>query len=653
MAHSNLAKAANSKLTSAEVNTLLAADVSGDFSITGNSLAVDNLKLLGNILSSTSGALELDPVAGSAVVLDSNFSFDGSELTSLLDANAVITAFAGKNITIEDVTFDGGVVGGVTQLTVDNLNLNGNALTSTSGNLLLNPVAGSSLNIDSHWRFDGNTLGGLTDNNSVITAKAGYNITIEGVTFDGNIVGGATSYVIPDGGTIGQAAGPLLTFDDTNNYLEIAGCNVGIGTTTPLTPLEVWTANSDAVNWAVALRNPYNAAAVTGYGVGLKLMLDDASETKWCGIAAIEETTYAVDGGLAFYTFASAAQSEAMRISGSGLVGIGTIPTVALDIVESTTAIIKVSNLDTVDTLKHCRFMTRHYNGVGNTQGFYLKSGATTSQMILGGATSAAYAVTSIEFYTAADTTTLTGTQLGYMNTNAFYWKQGILQIGADDTTQGQLTLWGDSTTNGGKINFYNSANEDTVVNHWRMETIGSSFTLGPVGGSITSDTDKFTFAADSNSYFLIRGVSNEICYARLGVGRNTDGISRLDLVGDTTHTDYGARFIRNGGANGTTYLSHRGTGDFTFNAEGAADIIFSTTGDEKMRIDASGKVGMGVAPLTNMAAGDLVLEGGSLVLNEITTPTADANYGKIYTKSDNKLYFQDGAGTEYTVTIV
>lgn len=41
------------------------------------------------------------------------------------------------------------------------------------------------------------------------------------------------------------------------------------------------------------------------------------------------------------------------------------------------------------------------------------------------------------------------------------------------------------------------------------------------------------------------------------------------------------------------------------------------------------------------------------LNLKEITTPTAIANYGAIYVKSDNKLYFQDGAGVEYTVTIV
>lgn len=39
--------------------------------------------------------------------------------------------------------------------------------------------------------------------------------------------------IIADGGTVGQAAGPLLTFDDTNNFLEITGCDIGLGTATP------------------------------------------------------------------------------------------------------------------------------------------------------------------------------------------------------------------------------------------------------------------------------------------------------------------------------------------------------------------------------------------------------------------------------------
>lgn len=44
---------------------------------------------------------------------------------------------------------------------------------------------------------------------------------------------------VPDGGTIGQAAGPLLTFDDTNNFLEITGCFVALGHDTPIAQFHI------------------------------------------------------------------------------------------------------------------------------------------------------------------------------------------------------------------------------------------------------------------------------------------------------------------------------------------------------------------------------------------------------------------------------
>lgn len=63
-------------------------------------------------------------------------------------------------------------------------------------------------------------------------------------------------------------------------------------------------------------------------------------------------------------------------------------------------------------------------------------------------------------------------------------------------------------------------------------------------------------------------------------------------------------------------------------------------------------KVSIAAAPLTNKS--DLALLGdGVLTVKETTTPTADTNYGKVYCKNDNKLYFQDGAGTEHEVAFV
>ena len=48
-----------------------------------------------------------------------------------------------------------------------------------------------------------------------------------------------------------------------------------------------------------------------------------------------------------------------------------------------------------------------------------------------------------------------------------------------------------------------------------------------------------------------------------------------------------------------------------------------------------------------------LIIDAGVVTLVETTTPTAIIGSGKIYTKSNNKLYFQDGGGTEHEIAFV
>ena len=69
------------------------------------------------------------------------------------------------------------------------------------------------------------------------------------------------------------------------------------------------------------------------------------------------------------------------------------------------------------------------------------------------------------------------------------------------------------------------------------------------------------------------------------------------------------------------------------------------------LHIHSNSKVG--IATTTPSANADLTLGNGELCMAETTTPTADADFGKIYCKSDNKLYFQDGAGTEHEIAFV
>jgi hypothetical protein len=79
--------------------------------------------------------------------------------------------------------------------------------------------------------------------------------------------------------------------------------------------------------------------------------------------------------------------------------------------------------------------------------------------------------------------------------------------------------------------------------------------------------------------------------------------------------------------------------------------MVTTTDGDGAaghINLNPDGNVGIKTA--TPSVNADLTLEGGVLCLKETTTPTADANYAKIYTKTDNNLYYQDGAGTEHTI---
>jgi hypothetical protein len=75
------------------------------------------------------------------------------------------------------------------------------------------------------------------------------------------------------------------------------------------------------------------------------------------------------------------------------------------------------------------------------------------------------------------------------------------------------------------------------------------------------------------------------------------------------------------------------------------------TNGTERFVVTSAGNIGIGTRAPSLYA--DMTLEGGALCLKERATPTADTNYGKIYTKTDNKLYFQSGDNVEHTVAFV
>ena len=76
-------------------------------------------------------------------------------------------------------------------------------------------------------------------------------------------------------------------------------------------------------------------------------------------------------------------------------------------------------------------------------------------------------------------------------------------------------------------------------------------------------------------------GIANSASSTQLQIGSSPSAnrASYIDLIGDTTYTDFGARFIRNGGTTGKTQIDHRGTGEFQLRAYESAPIVFYTNG--------------------------------------------------------------------------
>ena len=123
-----------------------------------------------------------------------------------------------------------------------------------------------------------------------------------------------------------------------------------------------------------------------------------------------------------------------------------------------------------------------------------------------------------------------------------------------------------------------------------------------------------------------------------IGANRTGDASSFIDLVGDTTYTDYGARLIRNSGANGITDLAHRGTGALRLRCQDAGAVLFMISDAEKMRIDSSGRLLIGDTSV-HYTGTDLQVGNTSDSQNGIQIQTSTTGYGYVL--------FGDGTGAD------
>ncbi len=120
-----------------------------------------------------------------------------------------------------------------------------------------------------------------------------------------------------------------------------------------------------------------------------------------------------------------------------------------------------------------------------------------------------------------------------------------------------------------------------------RFETSSAGCT---VTGSLTT-----TGAAAIGTNITLDGSAGGQREITIGNGRTANNFSFIDLIGDATYTTYGTRLIRgNTGANTTTALQHRGTGQLQIQASDAGKIALRTDSTTRMFIDQTGQVSIG-----------------------------------------------------------
>ena len=196
-------------------------------------------------------------------------------------------------------------------------------------------------------------------------------------------------------------------------------------------------------------------------------------------------------------------------------------------------------------------------------------------------------------------------------------------------------------------------------------ELIGAGTGSGTVTGSGTSGRVAYwngSSSITSSSEFLwngstlrIGGSSDSEYNIEIGANRSGNGYAYIDLVGDTTYTDYGLRMIRgNTGANTSSDITHRGTGIFSINTQDNASLRTKTSNTVRTTITGAGIMTFGAdaanptwyLDLVNQKAGFRTTTPGSAFdVNGTFRARNELNVGNT---TEQNFFVEGGSGPRY-----
>jgi hypothetical protein len=451
---------------------------------------------------------------------------------------------------------------------------------------------------------------GTPSDGTVTSSKLSGNITMPAdLTVTGDVAFDSPTFVVDNANSrvgIGTASPSTLldivgdvkmsanlTVDTSTLVVDATNNRVGIGTTSPSRTLDVRSAaipanlqSTSTAGVLIDLKHAGTAASNVGAYNGIRFYNGDGFK-----MAMSHITEASGSGYLQFGTNWAADTGDVMAIHSSGNVGIGTTsPSAALNIVNAGLSTqFRVSNTESDATTKYGAIVGSHYtNAEEPITGMLMTSSSsvTGGTVSIGGGISSTNAVNNILFYTAANNTTLTGSEAMRIDSS------GRVGIG---TTSPEGTLHVENASNNSLImdapaNRYNSIGFQTAgVDKWWLGRADSDLIAG----------DAFFIGIDNGNLSDAGGFSSKLVIDTSGnVGIGTSSPSeKLEISGagnqrlQITETGSSAEIQlvqTNFGFGGLSAISPSGNNEIVFN------VTASGTTSEIMRLDSSGNVGIG-----------------------------------------------------------
>jgi hypothetical protein len=387
----------------------------------------------------------------------------------------------------------------------------------------------------------------------------------------------------------------------TDRVTVTAGGLVGIGTgdTSPTAPLSVRQPGAGYSSQATNKGTIQIAAgpSVLDAGGGLEFL----SSTFGSGYGWKITATDNAGSQLIFGSRQnSASWTEAMRIDGSGNVGIGiTNPQQLLALGNST---------DQVGAGVSGAVSTVYFGSPSNISGGIKRIAydrASGSMNFIGGTVASPSTQMTLDSNGALGIGTPTpGVKLEVVQNQATYSYFDFYNTTANGGVVFRQIYRNIANTGNATVDFakligggFALNNTDTNAANFTSFGVGASERMritsaGDVGIGTSSPGSRLDVGAGGN--LLLSGASTGDQFIKVGSGRSGNGFSYIDIQGDTTYSN-GLRLIRtNGGANTSSNIEHRGTGELQLITQEAGAITFLTTATERMRITSAGDVGIG-----------------------------------------------------------